>query len=151
MMGGVMDSQKNASGAIYSPPSLPFASFPAASTVPGQVRIASDVGPAPGIELISNGTIWRPRGGRQVLAMRTLNPVTVQNLAGAVAETLGPFPGGLVRAGMQLELVHRFRDSAVGGTRAFYYRIGTGATRNAFLTITDTRSEERRVGKECRL
>lgn len=55
-------------------------------------------------EFYSDGTYWRPVGGRQVLAQRSNNPVTVQNTAGAVSDLLGPFPGGLVRAGMQLRM-----------------------------------------------
>lgn len=95
-------------------PSSTFASLPAASTVSGQTWLVTDVGPAPGILLTSNGTIWRPLGGRQVLAMRAANPVTVQDLAGAVAETIGPFPGGLVKAGMRLEMIVDFRHSGIG-------------------------------------
>lgn len=116
-------------------PALSFASLPDPATVPGQVRIASDVGPAPGIELISNGTIWRPRGGSQVLAMRSINPVTVQDLAGAVAETIGPFPGGLVRAGMRLVLDYVVDFSSnVSTNRVGGIRIGDGATRNAWIS-----------------
>ena len=104
-----------------------FASLPPAASVPGQIRTISDVGPAPGIELVSNGTIWRPRGGRQVLAQRTLNPVTVQALSpGQVAETIGPFPGGLVRAGMRLELKYQLGHSGIGsGLRYCYLRFNT--------------------------
>ena len=105
MNGGVMKSQRARVGAGYQPPALPFAQLPNPDSVLGRVYIASDVGPAPGIELIAAPGRWRPRGGRQVLAMRANNPVTVQNLsADAYAETIGPFPGGLVRAGMQLEV-----------------------------------------------
>ena len=90
--------------------SLLFANLPPASQVPGRTYRVSNVGPAPGILLTSDGTKYRPAGGRQVLAMRANNPVTVQNLASAVAETIGPFPGGLVRAGMRLELNVRDRS-----------------------------------------
>ena len=99
----------------YSAPLLPFASFPAALTVEGQIRRPEEL---PNVSLIALSGIWRPYGGRQVLAMRTLNPVTVQSLAEIAAETLGPFPGGLVRAGMQLQLNWVFANGAIGtGTR----------------------------------
>ena len=83
------------------PPITTFAALPSAGSVPGQLRQLSDVN---NTIVQSRGGIWRPYGGSQVLAMRTTNPVTVQSLTGGVAETIGPFPGGLVRAGMRLEL-----------------------------------------------
>lgn len=102
MNGGVMKSQRARVGAGYMPPARPFEQLPNPDSVIGQVYIASNVGPAPGIELIAAPGRWRPRGGRQVLAMRTTNPVTVQSLTNVVAESIGPFPGGLVRAGMKI-------------------------------------------------
>lgn len=101
----------------YSAPLLPFTSFPAALTVEGQIRRPAEL---PHVSLISLGGLWRPLGGRQVLASRTLNPVTVQDLTtnGIVAERIGPFPGGLVRAGMQIQSRLAFLDGAIGtGTR----------------------------------
>ena len=65
--------------------SLLFANLPPASQVPGRTYRVSNVGPAPGILLTSDGTRYRPAGGRQVLAMRANNPVTVQNLAGVIS------------------------------------------------------------------
>lgn len=104
-------------------PLVPFASLPAASTVEGQVRRLTEL---PHVSLIALGGIWRPFGGRQVLAQRSVNPVTVQNLAGAVAETIGPFPGGLVRGGMALELDSKFRHDGIGaGTRIVRLRINS--------------------------
>jgi hypothetical protein len=114
MNGGVMKSQRARVGAGYQPPALPFAQLPNPDSVLGRVYTASDVGPAPGIELIAAPGRWRPRGGRQVLAMRSKNPVTVQSLADAVAETIGPFPGGLVRAGMRLEMDTEVSHSGIG-------------------------------------
>ena len=46
--------------------------------------------------------------------MRANNPVTVQDLAGDYADTIGPFPGGLVRAGMRLEMDATFTHSGIG-------------------------------------
>lgn len=127
-----MLSQQLRAAAGYGPPAVPFASLPDPSSVPGQVRQISDAGPAPGIELISDGTIWRPRGGRQVIALRTLNPVTVQNAGGGFAETLGPFPGGLVRAGMQLRIVHRALVPIAGAFSARTVELRIDASGGAF-------------------
>ena len=117
----------------YAFPSVVFASLPAASSATNQVYRISDVGPAPGILLISDGTIWRPLGGRQVLAMRVLNPVTVQSLSYVYAETLGPFPGGLVRAGMRLEMPFRISHGGISSaTRNIYTNIGNTTSGTPF-------------------
>lgn len=107
---------------------VPFADLPNPADAPGQIRTISDVGPAPGIELVSDGSRWRPRGGRQVLAMRTTNPVTVQDLAGAVAETIGPFPGGLVRAGMQLAMEMQINHSGPSSSAKIWQAFINGIT-----------------------
>ena len=100
---------------------VPFSTFGPPTNV-GQVKAASDAGNA---EFVADGTRWRPRGGRQVIAIRGDNPVTVQSLIGEIAETIGPFPGGLVRAGMRLEIDTNYRARAVGtGTRNYVVRIG---------------------------
>ena len=109
-----------------SAPLLPFASFPAPLTVEGQIRRVAEL---PQVELIAIGGVWRPRGGRQVLQARHNNPVKWQNVTDGVAETLGPFPGGLVRAGMSLDLRINFLMGAIGtGTRQVIPRIGTPAS-----------------------
>jgi hypothetical protein len=109
-------------------PLVPFASLPDPLTVEGQVRRPAEL---PHVALIALSGIWRPLGGRQVLAKRTINPVTVQNLSGEVAETIGPFPGGLVRAGMRLEMTSRRSFPGVGaGVRTSIIRIGSGGARN---------------------
>ena len=102
-----------------------FANIPSPVGSNGVIIRVSDVGPAPGILLISNNVIWRPLNGSAVLAQRAINPVTTQSTQaeGIVAETLGPFPGGLVRAGMRFEFYHEFSHLGVGsGNRvAFLY------------------------------
>ena len=114
----------------YSAPLVPFASFPAALTVEGQIRRPAEL---PHVELIALGGVWRPRGGRQVLGMRMTNPVTVQSLSEITAETLGPFPGGLVRAGMKLSLLFRFQHIAIGNpTRVYRLRIGAPGSEQDF-------------------
>ena len=127
MKGGIMNSQRAIAAAGYQPPALPFAQLPNPDSVLGRVYIASNVGPAPGIELIAAPGRWRPRGGRQVLAQRGNNPVTMQSLSSTVAETIGPFPGGLVRAGMHLE-----------GALIYYPNGITTASRTAAVVIGNT-------------
>lgn len=116
-----MLSQQLRAAAGYGPPAVPFAALPDPSSVPGQVRLASDVGPAPGIELISDGTIWRPRGGAQVIARRINNSVTIQSTLSQLAETIGPFPGGLVRAGMRLRLEAWIGHSGISSANRFAF------------------------------
>ena len=118
--------------------SLLFANLPPASQVPGRTYRVSDVGPAPGILLTSDGTKYRPAGGRQVIAMRTTNPVTVQDLAGAVAETIGPFPGGLVAVGQRLELKSNYSISGLGnGVRDVRFLVNTTDPNN-FSAVAST-------------
>lgn len=95
--------------------SLLFANLPPASQVPGRTYRVSDVGPAPGILLTSDGTKYRPAGGRQVLAMRA-SDITIQNLNYQIIETLGPFPGGLIQQGMAIETNSVWRLPAVSTT-----------------------------------
>ncbi len=95
----------------YAAPLTPWASFPAALTAEGQIRRPAEL---PHVSLIALSGLWRPLGGRQVLASRFINPVTVQNLTDFRAETIGPFPGGLVRAGMQLRLNWMFGIPGLG-------------------------------------
>ena len=118
-------------------PITTFAALPSAGSVPGQLRQLSDVNNI----IVQARDIWRPYGGSQVLAMRILNPVTVQNTSGAVAETIGPFPGGLVRAGMRLEMDVRYDQPGIGtASRSINLRIGTGAVRNIFYLINTLQS-----------
>jgi hypothetical protein len=91
-------------------PLVPFASLPAASTVEGQVRRLTEF---PHVSLIALGGIWRPFGGRQVLAQRRTR-LTYQNLSLGIIETLGPFPGGLIKSGMGLEADALWSAPAVG-------------------------------------
>lgn len=115
-LGGKTLLQRLRTAAGMGPPITTFAALPSAGSVPGQLRQLSDVN---NIIVQSLGGIWRPYGGSQVLAMRILNPVTVQSLAGIAAETLGPFPGGLVRAGMQLRANVAFTAGAVGADNRY--------------------------------
>jgi len=115
----------------YAAPLLPFASFPAALTVEGQIRRPEEL---PHVSLIALGGIWRPLGGRQVLALRGNNPVTVQSLSAQIAETLGPFPGGLVRSGMQLVLNWWVDHSGIGtGSRVIRLWANDGVNRSKFM------------------
>lgn len=115
--------------------SLLFENLPPASQVPGRTYRVSNVGPAPGILLTSDGTRWRPSGGRQLLAMRSNNPVTIQDTAGAVAETIGPFPGGLVLAGMKIETNVLFHHPGVGTSSRVYRMLIGNSTPIAISSV----------------
>ena len=124
--------------------SLLFANLPPASQVPGRTYRVSNVGPAPGILLTSDGTKYRPAGGRQVLASRMLNPVTVQDMtAGGVdVESIGPFPGGLVRAGMRLDLKVRVNSSAIStGVRNWFLKINGASFRQNQTNVSAAKIE----------
>lgn len=93
---------------------------------PGRVIRVSDVGPAPGIEMIDSGTRWRPRGGQQVVARRGPDAaVTVQNATlGTTIEQALTFPAGMVRAGMQIRTMYKVDHSGIGtGTQAISTRV----------------------------
>ena len=118
----------------YAAPLTPWASFPAALTAEGQIRRPAEL---PHVELIAIGGIWRPRGGRQVLAQRSTNPVTVQSTVLVPAETLGPFPGGLVRAGMRLHFDFKLTHGAIGNpNRNYHLRIGKLGNTQLFAAAT---------------
>lgn len=121
-LGGKTALQRLRTAAGMGPPITTFAALPSVGSVPGQLRQLSDAG---NILVQSLGGIWRPYGGSQVLAMRILNPVTVQSLTAIRVETIGPFPGGLVRAGMRIKLEQRFKVPGIGtGTRRVMPNIG---------------------------
>jgi hypothetical protein len=109
----------------------PGVSFP--PSVRDKSILVTDVGPAPGIELVTDGRVWRPRGGRQTLAARFRNPVTVQSTSQQVAETMGPFPGGLVRAGMRIMMDVRVNHAGISTTpRYAIVRIGNSGSMQNF-------------------
>jgi hypothetical protein len=97
---------------ILSP--VAFSALPAASSVPNVVRAVS-LPNGRVIELRSDGSVWRPNNGRVVLHHNGPTPsITVQSLTEAIAQTVGPFPGGLVRAGMKLYVTTRFAVPGIG-------------------------------------
>ena len=111
-----------------------FANIPSPVGSNGLIIRVSDVGPAPGILLISNNVIWRPLNGSAVLAQRTTNPVTRQSLSAGTLETIGTFPGGLVRAGMRLRLEFDLGAGAIGtGARNSYWQLGAAGNPDQFV------------------
>lgn len=127
------------------PPITTFAALPSAGSVPGQLRQLSDVN---NIVVQSLGGIWRPYGGSQVLAQRSDNPVTIQSIPAAPADVCGPFPGGLVRAGMRLELDCFFGHSGIsGGIRAVDLRVGNSGSMASFAWVSSTASGDALIGR----
>ena len=110
--------------------------------------LVTDVGPAPGIELVTDGSVWRPRGGRQVLAQRHNNPVTRQDTNMGLIETIGTFPGGLVRAGMSLSAEIWVDHSAISSTnRIAVWRVGNNQTSQINLNNSGTDLNTRIMGR----
>ena len=117
MQGGIMDDQTQAERPLI----VPFASLPAASTVEGQVRRLTEL---PHVSLIALGGIWRPLNGRATLYHRNTNPITIQSLTPQDAETV-TFPGGLVRAGMRVNIDQRVSIAGIGtGSRIIWDYLG---------------------------
>ena len=108
--------------------SLLFANLPPASQVPGRTYRVSNVGPAPGILLTSNGTRYRPAGGLQIIHHVGAPAVTVQSLDTAQEFRSITFPGGLVRQGMTIDIASRAQVGAISSTeRNVFYRINGAA------------------------
>ena len=114
--------------------SLLFANLPPASQVPGRTYRVSNVGPAPGILLTSDGTKYRPAGGRQVIS-NSLGAVTIQNTAVFTPIiTLATLPGGLLKTGMQVRCDYKADHSGIGsGTRRVTF--GVKNTSGSFQSI----------------
>ena len=123
----------------YAATPVTFASLPPASSVEGQVRVLSDVNY---IEVVSRGGVWRPRGGRQVLARKYDAPVTTQNTSYIAAARIGPFPGGLVRANMGLVFRYMYDAGAIGSvarrTRATVGTAGHALSDAAWVAATSS-------------
>ena len=129
----------------YAAPLIPFASFPAALTVEGQIRRPAEL---PHVELIALGGIWRPRGGRQVLAQRHNNPVTRQDTSLGLIETIGTFPGGLVRAGMSLSAEIWVDHSGIStANRVAVWRVGNNDTSQININSSGTDLNTRIMGR----
>ena len=114
--------------------SLLFANLPPASQVPGRTYRVSNVGPAPGILLTSDGTKYRPAGGRQVIS-NSLGAVTIQNITVSTPIiTLATLPGGLLQTGVQVRCEYKVDHSGIGsGTRRVTF--GAKNTSGSFQAI----------------
>ena len=129
----------------YAATPVTFASLPPASSVEGQVRVLSDVNY---IEVVSRGGVWRPRGGRQVLAQRHNNPVTRQDTSLGLVETIGTFPGGLVRAGMSLSNEIWVDHSGISTTnRVAIWKVGFNDTSQINIASSGTDLNTRIMGR----
>ena len=115
-----------------APPEYTWETKPSAAGNAGKEIILTDIGRS---RWWSNGTYWRPVGGRQVLAQRSNNPVTVQNTSITTAETIGPFPGGLVRAGMQLQARLLVSHSGITATQRVAFFSINGRTNGTFMQL----------------
>lgn len=100
-----------------------FASLPAASSVPGQYRIASDLNNA---VLRSDGTYWSPLNGHAVIANAYNVNLTVQSLTPVVI-TAQSLPANFVRAGSRIRTWARWNFPGVGSSAAGVLHIRQGA------------------------
>ena len=91
-------------------PSAAFASLPTASSVPGQMRIATDLNNA---LLRSDGTNWLPVNGSAVIANAHNVNLTVQSLTEALITSVA-FPAGFVRARSRIRTWMRWALPGVG-------------------------------------
>ena len=129
----------------YAATPVTFASLPPASSVEGQVRVLSDVNY---IEVVSRDGVWRPRGGRQVLAQRHVNPVTRQDTSLGLIETIGTFPGGLVRAGMSLSAEIWVDHSGISSSnRVAIWKVGFNDTSQININSSGTDLNTRIMGR----
>ncbi len=131
--------------AQYAATPVTFSSLPPASSAEGQVRVLSDVNY---IEVVSRGGVWRPRGGRQVLAQRHNNPVTRQDTSLGLTETIGTFPGGLVRAGMSISNEIWVEHSGISSSnRVAVWRVGNNDTSQVNINNSGTDLNTRIMGR----
>ncbi len=129
----------------YAAPLTPWASFPPASTVEGQIRRPEEL---PHVSLIALGGLWRPLGGRQVLAQRHNNPVTRQDTSFGLIETIGTFPGGLVRTGMSLSAEIWVEHSGISSSnRVAIWRVGNNDTSQININSSGTDLNTRIMGR----
>ena len=126
---GILTKRAGSSGSVSgsssgdSPPSMAFASFPAASSVPGQRLRASDLAYA---ELYAQGGEWWPSGGEQTIA---LSVVPVINLPSGTIDASGAIV-------LQTALVSTARvcwgflpaGAVSGGSAGYYYAEFTSTT-----------------------
>lgn len=112
----------------------PFASFPAAASVPGDLAAATDLGEQAFTLLRSNGTVWRPVSPITLVAMRSAAGETVA--AGGSETALGTerlLPAGLVQPGDMLRFM-AWATSATVDTNSRVLAIRQGTTAGFTLT-----------------
>ena len=110
---------------LLSPIPVLFANLGSAVGLLGAIRRITDLGPAPGIEVVSDNVIWRPRGGRQKLWLRNDAQSPVQSLTAASALVSPTFPAGLMQVGFSLLSRINYSTPGIGtATRTVWERIG---------------------------
>jgi hypothetical protein len=102
-----------------------YATLPAAASWSGYTARASDLGAAPGALVISDGSRWKPIGGRVVLKNQGASS-NVANVETIVAQTL--IPAGAMAAGDVLSIVFSGTKSGATDNANFVFRIGSAGT-----------------------
>lgn len=116
----------------------PFASFPAAASVPGAMAGATDLGEHAFTLLRSNGTVWRPVHPVTLVAMRSAAGEVVA--AGGSETALGTervLPAGLVQPGDLLRFM-AWATSPTADTNSRQLLVRQGTT-SGFTLTTATR------------
>lgn len=80
-----------------------WAGLPPASQNTGRIYRVTDVGSG-GIEVVSNGTAWRPRNGWTVLSQSSVQGAPITGSTSAMDAALWNIPGGLIGANGKLML-----------------------------------------------
>jgi hypothetical protein len=115
--------------------SFTYATLPAAASYSGYIARASDVGIAPGMLLVSDGTRWIP-DGRQMLS-RSAAAITCP--ADATEDILATvaIPAGLLGVNGQLFIKTQWTCTNGANDKTFRVRLG-GIGGTAFLNTTQT-------------
>ena len=126
---GILTKRAGSSGSVSgsssgdSPPAMAFASFPAASSVSGQRLRASDLANA---VFASDGTRWRPEGGRQIIAPVVGQPIYIAP-TGSVAAN-GALTLGTALLSAQKCWMYLPAGAAYAGSTANFYYVDLSTT-----------------------
>lgn len=110
-----------------------WASLPAAGLVPNKRALVTDVGGAPGIHVVSDGTRWKPVNGQAVLKRMGAAVSGINNTETVVAQAL--LPAGILQAGDSIFMRLSANKTGTTDNLTVSLRVGTaGTTADTALT-----------------
>lgn len=116
---------------------LTWAALPSASSVPSGARVrVSDVGVAPGMAMVSNGTYWIP-DGVQILAKSTQTSTAPANDTNENALATVTIPASLLALNNTLEILCGWTFTGSGNAKTLRVRFG-GISGTQYLAVTST-------------